>query len=147
MPNEPARGYGPRVRPDASPAQESDDPTACTRCDASADGLDPHAGPLCRDCGITTALADGGRDRVEVCVRCLRGDVLTLAPLVLAGGRSTGGPALDLAERVTDDLFEELGGANGVARLTGQLHDYGPKRVDWADRVAAEIVPLPESES
>lgn len=92
---------------------------------------------------------DGGhaRDRVEVRVRCLREDVPTLASLILAGGRSSGGPALDLAERVTDDLFEELGGADGIARLAGQLHDHGPERVDWNDRVGAEIVPATEGDS
>lgn len=147
MSNEPSRGYGPRVRPDASPAQESDDPTACTRCGANADGLDPHAGPLCRDCGTATALTDGGRDRVEVRVRCLREDVPTLVSLLLVGGRSTGGPSLDLAERVTDDLFEELGGADGITRLAGQLHDHGSERVDWNDRVGAEIVPATEGDS
>jgi hypothetical protein len=62
MPDEPSRGYGPRARLDVSPAQESDDPTACTHCDSSADGLDARTRePICRSCaGSPLPLPDGG---------------------------------------------------------------------------------------
>jgi hypothetical protein len=63
MPDEPSRGYGPRARLDASPAQESGDPTPCARCDASADGLDARRRePICRSCADSPLpLPDGGR--------------------------------------------------------------------------------------